>query len=46
MEYLSGGDFMRHIEKAAKFDIDLSRFYAAEIVCGLQFLHNMGMIHR
>uniref|UniRef100_A0A8C6UJ60 Protein kinase C n=1 Tax=Neogobius melanostomus TaxID=47308 RepID=A0A8C6UJ60_9GOBI len=39
MEYLNGGDLMFHIQEKG-------RFYSAEIICGLQFLHSKGIIYR
>ena len=37
---------MFQIQRARKFDEDRARFYAAEIVLALLFLHNRGIVYR
>lgn len=46
MEYCAGGDLMFHVQREGKFTESRSRFYAAEIICAIRFLHNRHIIYR
>ncbi|XP_058257317.1 protein kinase C epsilon type-like [Hemibagrus wyckioides] len=46
MEYMNGGDLQYHLSRSFRFTKSRSRFYAAEIVSALIFLHRNGIIHR
>ncbi|XP_075037485.1 protein kinase C delta type-like [Mixophyes fleayi] len=46
MEYASGGDFHDLLCRKGPLNIPSARFYAAEIICGVQFLHSKGIVHR
>ena len=46
IEYLCGGDLMYHMQRKCKLPEDHARFYSAEIVLALDFLHSKGIIYR
>ncbi|XP_044139125.1 protein kinase C delta type-like [Bufo gargarizans] len=46
LEYMSCGDFDQLLRIKGQLDIPSARFYAAELVCGIQFLHSKGIVHR
>jgi len=46
MEYVSGGDLLFHWTEGGKFSVERAKFYTAELVLGLQFLHSRGIIYR
>ncbi|KAG0757945.1 hypothetical protein G6F57_010319 [Rhizopus arrhizus] len=45
-EYVIGGELFRHLRKAGRFTGDTARFYAAEIVLALEYLHSKDIIYR
>jgi len=46
MDYINGGELFYHLQKEHKFTPDRVKFYCAEIVMGLEYLHNSGVIYR
>jgi len=46
MDYINGGELFFHLQNDKKFPEDRVRFYAAEIVCGLEYLHSCGILYR
>jgi len=46
MDYVNGGELFFHLQKEEKFNEPRVRFYAAEIACGLEYLHNSGVLYR
>ncbi|XP_066430955.1 protein kinase C delta type-like [Eleutherodactylus coqui] len=46
MEYINCGDFDELLQRKGCLDSPCARFYAAELVCGIQHLHAKGIVHR
>ena len=46
MDYVNGGELFFHLQKDKKFPEDRARFYCSEIVLGLEYLHNSGVLYR
>ncbi|KAJ3285934.1 hypothetical protein HK104_009247 [Borealophlyctis nickersoniae] len=46
LEYVVGGELFSHLRKAGRFSPDMTRFYAAEIVLAIEYLHNLDIIYR
>ncbi|SMR54933.1 unnamed protein product [Zymoseptoria tritici ST99CH_3D1] len=46
LAFVNGGELFYHLQKEQRFDINRSRFYAAELLCALECLHGFGVIYR
>ncbi|KAF9344434.1 hypothetical protein BGX34_005675 [Mortierella sp. NVP85] len=46
LEYVIGGELFSHLRKAGRFTNDVTRFYAAEIVLAIEYLHARDIIYR
>jgi serine/threonine protein kinase len=45
-EFMAGGDLFYHIKNCKKFDETRTRFYAAQVILALEFLHKKKIIYR
>jgi serine/threonine protein kinase len=46
MEYCQGGEFSRFLRKHKKLSDSALKFYLAELVLIIEFLHSQGIVHR
>lgn len=46
MEYVEGGDLATLLKNMGPLPVDLARFYFAETVLAVEYLHNHGIVHR
>lgn len=46
MDYISGGELFRMIRKQKKFTEEQAKFYAAEVVLALEYLHSIDIAYR
>ena len=46
LEYISGGDLRKMMTRKGIFNEQWTRFYAAELVIALEYLHKKGIIYR
>ena len=46
MEYIVGGDFGDILYTYCALEEDVAKFYIAEIVLALEYLHSLGIVHR
>mmetsp|Transcript_6400 Transcript_6400/g.4832 ORF Transcript_6400/g.4832 Transcript_6400/m.4832 type:complete len:222 (+) Transcript_6400:193-858(+) len=46
IDFLNGGELFFHLRKEQRFDEPRARFYAAEIVLALDYLHKNGVVYR
>ncbi|CAG9862073.1 unnamed protein product [Phyllotreta striolata] len=46
LSYAKNGDVLGQIEKHNRMSIDCTRYYLAELILGLEYLHSKNIIHR
>ncbi|ODQ65300.1 kinase-like protein [Nadsonia fulvescens var. elongata DSM 6958] len=46
LAFINGGELFHHLQCEGKFDLNRSRFYAAELLCALECLHEYNVIYR
>jgi len=46
LDFVNGGELFYHLQQQKRFTENRARFYAAEILLGLEYLHNAGVLYR
>jgi len=46
MEYVNGGELFYHLSRVRVFSEDRTRFYGAEIISALGYLHEQNIVYR
>ncbi|KAF5295572.1 hypothetical protein FQR65_LT10435 [Abscondita terminalis] len=46
MPFINGGEMFSHLREMRKFEENLSKFYAAQVILAFEYLHCLGMVYR
>jgi serine/threonine protein kinase len=46
LDYCSGGDLADHLDKKESFEEKDARFFIAEIILAIEYVHSLGVIYR
>ncbi|XP_031344035.1 cAMP-dependent protein kinase catalytic subunit alpha-like [Photinus pyralis] len=46
LPFINGGEMFSHLRRQRKFDENLAKFYAAQVLLTLEYLHEMDLIYR
>jgi len=46
LDYVNGGELFYHLQREKRFSEDRVRYYGAEIVLALEYLHSSGVVYR
>eukprot|EP01126_Amoeba_proteus_P040490 TRINITY_DN431_c0_g2_i9.p1 TRINITY_DN431_c0_g2~~TRINITY_DN431_c0_g2_i9.p1 ORF type:complete len:293 (+),score=61.87 TRINITY_DN431_c0_g2_i9:800-1678(+) len=46
MDFVNGGELFHHLSQQKRFTEDRTKFYTAQIVAGMEYLHGLGIIYR
>ncbi|KAK9708034.1 serine/threonine protein kinase [Basidiobolus ranarum] len=46
LDYAQNGELLSYIRKLGSFDENCTRFYVAEIITAMEYIHSQGIIHR
>ena len=46
IEFMQGGELFFHLSKQRRFSENTARFYIAEVIIGIEYLHDRGIIYR
>lgn len=46
MEYVPGGELFARLRKCGRFSTEASRFYAAQVILALAYLHSNNIVYR
>ena len=45
-DIMTGGDLAFHLSNERRFNVTRTRFYAAQVLLGLEHLHGLGIVYR
>lgn len=46
MPFVCGGNLYMHVKRYGSMDEDKARFYAAEVLLAIEYLHKLDLVHR
>ena len=46
MPFVNGGEMFVHLRAQRKFDETMAKFYTAQVILGLEYMHNLGIVYR